>query len=372
MDGAAMRRSSLPPALADARPSFRRPTALLGTVALAVPGLLFTAAQGHAEASPAAGVVLTVAKDGGQFTSVQAAVNAVPNNSATAYTISIAAGTYSESVVVPAAKLHLTLLGATGNATDVVIQDSRYAGQTNPSTGAAYGTLGSATVTVLANDFTAEFITFSNAFNKNNHPGVTGTQAVALAMQGDRQVYEFDKFWGHQDTLLSWSNTPSHDIRQYIYSSVVDGDVDFIFGNGTLVVDRSTINVENDGNYSSGALTAPATYTSQTYGILITGSTVASTLAANTVSLGRAWVPYNGAVPQAVIRNTVLPAAIAISVPWVGISGAAWTPGRNFEYSNTGPGATANANRPQLSSSAAANYTAAKYLAGSDGWNPVV
>jgi len=341
---------------------------LAGAAATALGGLVSVAAAQPAHAA----VTITVAKSGGQYSSVQAAVNAVPNNSSTAYIISIGAGTYSETVNVPASKLHLTLLGATGHAADVVIQASNYAGETNPATGSAYGTLGSATVTVKANNFTAEYITFANNFNKNNHPGVSGTQAVALAMQGDRQVYKYDKFWGHQDTLLSWSNTPSTDIRQYVYGSTVDGDVDFIFGNGTLVIDRSTINVENDGIYSSGALTAPATYTSQAYGILITGCTVASSLAANTVYLGRAWVPYSGAVPQAVIRNTVLPAAILGSGSWTGISGATWTAGRYYEYANSGPGAKVNSSRPQLSSSAATNYTAAKYLAGGDGWNPVV
>ena len=30
-----------------------------------------------------------------------------------------------------------------------------------------------------------------------------------------------------------------------------------------------------------------------------------------------------------------------------------------------------NSNRPQMSDATAANYTVAKYLAGSDGWNPV-
>lgn len=322
-------------------------------------------------AAPArAAVVITVAKSGGQYTSVQAAVNAVPDNSSTAYTISIGAGTYDETVTIPASKLHLTLLGATGNAADVNIQASNYAGEASPS-GGTYGTLGSATVHVLASNFTAEYITFVNAFNKNNHPGVTGTQAVALAMQGDRQVYEHCKFYGHQDTLLSWSNTPSVDIRQYVYGSIVDGDVDFIFGNGTLVIDRSTVNVEIDGQFNSGALAAPATYAAQKYGILITGSTVASTLAAGTVDLGRAWEPYSNVVPQEVVRNTVLPAAIVGAKPWVGISSATWTSGRYFEYQNSGAGAVVSSNRPQLTSSAAAGYTAAAYLAGSDGWNPV-
>jgi len=317
-------------------------------------------------------VVLTVAKSGGQFTSVQAAVNAVPDNSSTAHTISIGAGTYDETVSIPASKRHLTLLGATGNPADVVIEAAHYAGLTNPATGTPYGTEGSATVTVRASDFAAEFVTFANAFDKNKNPGVTKTQAVALSMEGDRQVYEHDKFHGHQDTLLTWGATASTTLRQYVFGSVVDGDVDFIFGDGTLVVDRSTINVVNDGQFASGALVAPATWSSAAYGILITGATVSSSLAAGTVFLGRAWVPSSGMVPQAVIRDTLLSAAIRTSAPWVGIGSATWTSGRDFEFANTGPGAAVNASRPQLTTSAAANYTAAKYLAGSDGWNPVV
>jgi pectinesterase len=343
----------------------RRTRALILALAAAATG-------GLASAAPArAAVVITVAKSGGQYTSVQAAVNAIPDNSATAYTVSIGAGTYDETVTVPAGKLHLTLLGATGNSADVVIEASHYAGQTNPATGSAYGTEGSATVTVKASGFTAEYITIANAFDKNGHPGVTGTQAVAISMEGDRQVYEHDKFYGHQDTLLTWGSTAAKTLRQYVYGSVVDGDVDFIFGDGTLVVDRSTVNVENDGEYTGGALLAPATWSGNPHGILVTSSTVSSTLAANTVSLGRAWVPSGGMVPQAVIRNTVLPAAIVTAKPWIGIGSATWTSGRYYEYANTGAGAAVNANRPQLGSSAAADYTASKYLAGGDGWNPV-
>src|SRR2546421_9668669 len=63
---------------------------------------------------------LTVAKDGtGNFTTVQAAVNAVPDGTAT--TIMIKPGLYREVVTVPAAKSHLTFLGTTGNPADVTI-----------------------------------------------------------------------------------------------------------------------------------------------------------------------------------------------------------------------------------------------------------
>jgi pectinesterase len=52
------------------------------------------------------------------------------------------------------------------------------------------------------------------------------------------------------------------------------------------------------------------------------------------------------------------------------MGGFSWRSARLFEYNNSGPGAGVNANRPQLTSSQATDYTAAKYLAGTDGWNP--
>jgi pectin methylesterase-like acyl-CoA thioesterase len=320
----------------------------------------------------AATVTLTVAKSGGEYTTVQAAVNAVPNNSATAYTIMIGSGTYEEAVTIPATKLHLTLQGATGNPANVVIDSARYNSEPNPA-GGTYGTEGSATVHVAASNFTAEYITFSNSFSKAENPTVTGTQAVAIAMEGDRQVYEHDVFYGHQDTLLTWDSTATKSLRQYVYDSTVEGDVDFIFGNGSLVIDRSSIVALADGFSTEAFLTAPATYGTDKYGILITGSTVTSALGTNDIYLGRAWVPYTGAVPQLVIRGTSLPAQINATDPYLGISGATWTAGRYGEYDNTGSGANPdNANRPQLTTAQAASYTAQTYLAGTDGWDPVV
>jgi pectin methylesterase-like acyl-CoA thioesterase len=343
----------------------RRAAALIAAIALAGPPLL-------ARATPAAAAVtLTVAKSGGQYSTVQAAVNAVPNNSATPYTISIGAGTYEEAVTIPATKLHLTLLGATGNPANVVIDSAHYNSQANPA-GGTYGTEGSATVHVKASNFTAEYLTFSNSFSKAANPTVTGTQAVAIAMEGDRQTYLHDIFYGHQDTLLTWGSSATTSLRQYIDASVIDGDVDYIFGNGSLVVDRSSIVALNDGFSTSAFLTAPATYGTDKYGILITGCTVTTTLAANQLYLGRAWVPYSGAVPQLVIRGTALPAQVNTTNPYLGISGATWTSGRYGEYQNTGSGAnTGNSHRPQLTATQAASYTAQAYLAGSDGWDPV-
>ena len=54
------------------------------------------------------------------------------------------------------------------------------------------------------------------------------------------------------------------------------------------------------------------------------------------------------------------------------MSGFSWKTCRFTEYHNSGSGASqGTSDRPQMSAGTAANYTAQKYLAGSDGWNPV-
>ena len=333
-----------------------------------VSALIASAVAATADTAGTTTVTLTVGASGAEYTTVQAAVNAVPDDSATPYTILIDPGTYDETVTIPATKQYLTLEGATHNARDVVITAANYNGEPGPS-GGTYGTEGSATVHVQASNFTAEYITFSNTFDKLDYPTVTGTQAVAIAMEGDRQVYAHDIFYGHQDTLLSWDSTATTSLRQYVYDSTIEGDVDFIFGNGDLVVDRSHIVALNDGIYQKAYLTAPATYGTDPYGIMITGSTVTSTLAPNDIYLGRAWVPYTGAVPQLTFSDTNLPPQMNATDPYLGISGATWTPGRYGEYDDTGYGADpSNPDRPQLT--AAQVGTPQSHLAGEDGWDP--
>ena len=338
-----------------------------GAAALTVAGVAAIPWFAAATTSP----TLTVAQDGsGQYRTVQAAVNAVQAGSTT--TIVIGKGTYHEVVKVPASKTHLKLVGATGNPEDVVIAYDNASGTPKPG-GGTYGTEGSATATFSPADFTAVNLTFANTFSPAAHPSITQTQAVAVAAEGDRQIYQNDRFLGRQDTLLAWSPNATAQTRQYFLSDFVNGTVDFLFGNATAVFDRDNIQAVNTGAAAGGVggvLTAANTEQSKKYGFLITHSTVSASGAANTEFLGRPWHPTSTAVAQVVIRDTVLPAAIKTAQPWTDMSGFSWRSARFFEYANTGPGATINANRPQLTSAQAADYTAQKYLAGTDGWNP--
>ncbi|MET9080415.1 pectinesterase family protein [Streptomyces sp. NPDC004237] len=344
----------------------RRRTAALAAGTAAALGLAAVSLAGPASAAS----TLTVAKDGsGMYTTVQAAVNAA----AAGDTVSLAKGTYQEIVNVPVAKTGLTLKGATGNAEDVVITYDRAAGYPDAN-GTKYGTLGSSVATFSANNLTVTGLTVRNTFDKDAHPEITDTQAVAVTAQGDRQTFRDDRFISRQDTVLNWAPSATGQYRQYFSSSFVTGDVDFVFGNATAVYDRVNIRLRDSGAAAGGLngfLSAPDTSSAKSYGILVTGSTVSSSAAANTYYLGRPWHPTSDAVGQLVIRQTSLPAAVKTAGPWTDMSGYSWRNARFFEYRNTGAGAGVNSDRPQLTDSQAANYTAQKYLAGTDGWNPV-
>src|SRR4051812_27456307 len=203
--------------------------------------------------------------------SVQAAINAVPNG--TAATINLQPGRYHEIVTIPATKTHLTLVGTTGNPADVVIDFDNASGTPKPG-GGTYGTSGSATVTIAANDFTARGLTFSNSFNRAAHPEIKDTQAVAVKATGDRQLFDNVRFLGHQDTLLADASSVSSRSRQYYRNCAISGDVDFIFGRATAVFDHATINALDRGGNPNGYLTAASTQISNPYGFLIINSTV--------------------------------------------------------------------------------------------------
>ena len=332
------------------RPPTRRLTTLgcLGAAAL-VAGVLVSTQSASA-------ATITVAADGsGTYTTIQAAVKAASAGTV----INVKKGTYPGQVVLAASKSGVTIQGATGVATDVVITG-------NVSQAAAGSANGSATVLNQAKDTTVKNLTIANTFG-------TGGQALALYMNADRQVYDNVRLLGHQDTLLTWTNSSSTTVRQYIRNSYIEGDIDFIYGNGTLVIDRSTIHSLDRNSSNNGYITAAATYANNPYGILINASTLTGPSAVRTVALGRCWHAGGAtdATGQVLVRNSTLGSHIRQSGAWQDMSGFSWKTCRFTEYGNSGAG-TSNGtpDRPQLSSARAAGYTPQKYLTGSDGWNP--
>ncbi|MFI1992915.1 pectinesterase family protein [Actinoplanes sp. NPDC020271] len=311
---------------------------------VAAPAMLLGVAAAPAEAA----TTLTVASDGSAtYRTVQAAVDAVPAGNTSRVTITIKAGTYRESVVIPSNKPYVTLegLGSTAAATMII----------NNKPASTAGTTGSATVYVQAKEFYGKNLTFSNDYDEAANGS---SQALALALYGDRARLGNVRVIADQDTLLIYNSA-----RAYVWSSYIEGTVDFIYGNGSAVFYACQIYEKRS---AGGYITAANTPSTQTYGFLIYKSTITGA-PSNLTYLGRPW----GAAAQVTYRESNLSATIKVAQPWTDMSGNSWKNARFYEYKNTGAGATVNSNRTQLTDAQAVNYTPQKYLAGSDGWNPV-
>ncbi|GAA2765039.1 hypothetical protein GCM10010103_40800 [Streptomyces paradoxus] len=317
----------------------------------------------------AAATTLTVAQDGsGQYRTVQAAVNAVPANNPSRVVIAVKPGTYRELVKVPSNKPHVTIQGTGGSRKDTTIVYNNASGTPKPG-GGTYGTGGSATVAVEADDFQARNLTISNDFDEKANQSLNGHQAVALRTAADKVFLDGIIVSGDQDTLLLDTASKDRLGRVYVSNSYVIGNVDFIFGRATAVVDRSVITLKKrwDGT-SSGYVTAPSTAANRK-GILIANSTVNGDVSAGTFYLGRPWHAGGDASldPQTTVRNTSLSNAVR-STPWTDMSGFSWKDDRFAEYKNSGAGAgPASSNRPHLSDAQAADQEVADWLAG---WTP--
>jgi pectinesterase len=334
-----------------------------------------TVATGSVMAFAWPGPYVTVAADGSaDFTGIQAAVDAVPVDNPSVFTIKIKPGVYKGQVIIPANKPFIFFRGQGSDPTKVVIDDDRANGTPKPDGTGTWGTSGSASVTISGHDFQARNLTFSNSFNEAAHPEITSKQAVAVLTRADRLVFDNVRFIGNQDTL--YLNSPAANVisRVYLRESYIEGDVDFIFGRATAVLDRASIHALSRGSATNnGYLTAASTDITNPHGFLITKSKITSDAPAETFFLGRPWHPSNdpNAIAQVTIRDSTLPAAIKTVTPWSDFGTFSWRDARYSEYHNRGPGAVASPDRPQLTAEQAAAATPEAYLAGADGWNPI-
>jgi pectinesterase len=325
----------------------------------------------------------TVAASGGTHTTVQSAIDAASAQGGTnRIYVLVSAGTYREVVCVPPTAPPITLYSTSADATQTVIVSGGYGGEAsdaglgaNPcSTAGAsatiYGIAGSSTFSAFANGFQAKNITFSNDVTVATLRTTTSPQGVALMTQADKVILENVRALGHQDTLYIETPNPDTVVRAYIKNSYIAGDVDFIFGGATFVLDGCQIQFVSDRR-TTGQVLAPSTDSRDPYGILVIGSTfTADANLTGTVGLGRAWDHNCADIPtyvstcvaaghypngQAVIRNSTLGTHVA-SVPWVAAAtskrpycNTAWAcvadagseacpANRLDEYQNTGPG----------------------------------
>lgn len=301
-----------------------------------------------------------VAADGSaNFTSVQAAVNAVPVNGTQPFVILLKPGTYREHVVVSADRPFITLRGEPDVLDKTIITGGLNFKTPGPN-GSNLSARDSATVLVQAHDFSAENITFENTTTHDDH-----VQALAMYVEADRAVFRRCRFLGWQDTLRADAARGKIG-RQYFTDCYIEGHVDFIYAAGTAVFDRCHIHCRADG-YITAASTAAET----PFGFVFLDCQVTAAPEAKRVYLGRPWRPY---AATAFIR-CALPAAIAPE-GWHNWGKADnERTARYVECANTGPGANPGARvkwERSLTAEEARAWTAENSLRGADGWNPVV
>jgi pectin methylesterase-like acyl-CoA thioesterase len=293
-----------------------------------------------------------VAKDGsGNYTTVQAAFRAVPMNYTGRWTILVKRGKYYEKDTLATGKVNVVLQGEDRDSTVIWYDDyaDRY-GSGNP------GTSGTYTMTIDASDFIAKNITIQNTYAPQ--AGVSGTQAVAVSANGDRQEYINVKLLGYQDTYYTRGSVATG--RTYHKKCYIEGTVDFIFGRNVAVFDSCTIRELRNG----GTLTAASTESGSLFGYVFRNCTILADsvgydgVKITSFTLGRPWQ----ASPRTVFINS--------SEPW-NLAPAGWTawnvtPALYAEYNCFGPGAAPSSRvswSSQLSKAAAATYSLSNMFA---------
>eukprot|EP00249_Psilotum_nudum_P010955 c22873_g2_i1 orf=167-1291(-) len=214
----------------------------------------------------------------GDHTTIQAAVDAIPDGNNQPVTIQVIAGTYVEKVVVPANKPFVTLQGAGRDVT--LIQWNLKASDVGVD-GQEITAYNTASVTVLASNFVAKDISFKNT-QPPPTPGVDGEQAAAFRISGDMAAFYRCGFYGGQDTLCDDEG------KHYFEDCFIQGSIDFIFGNGKSVYKGCELNSIAQ-SYGSIAAQDRQTYSDDT-GFSFLNCKVTGT---GPLYLGRAMGPYS-------------------------------------------------------------------------------
>ncbi len=173
---------------------------------------------------------ITVDANGkGDYTTIQAAVDAAPENGET--TIYIKNGTYAENVNIGSksnsSTKRLSLIGESQSGTVITSAKGMASGLAFDQTPA---------MSIYANDFYAENITFQNSSGKS------GAQALAIYVAGDRQTFYRCAFRGYQDTHRTKKGT-----RSYYKECLVEGCTDFIYAGGTCWFEKCQLNLVGNG-----------------------------------------------------------------------------------------------------------------------------
>lgn len=233
------------------------------------------------------------------FTHIQPALDAAAKDASGAWiTVDIGEGDFYEKVVVRRPRTRLVGQG-TGRTRLHFDAVAEHAGRYDR---ANWGTPGSATLIVDSDEVDVGRMTVENGFDylandalPDGDPRKIGNSqgvAVLLDVHSDRVRFDRVAMVGYQDTLFA------HGKRAFVTNSVISGNIDFIFGDGMLLIEHSVIRSRRRAKPAApGAfasfIVAPSTQITQPVGIVIHRSRLTREpgVEDGSVALGRPWHP---------------------------------------------------------------------------------
>lgn len=180
-----------------------------------------------------------VAQDGtGQYSTVQSAINAAPDNSESPWLIFVKNGSYNEQVIVPKSKRFIHLIGQDKEKTIIhhklnvggkpsgnePAKQIRYWESSVHNPQAPTYKMKGSVVIIDAPDFYSENISYINDFGKDSQ---SGPQALAMQTNADKISFNNCKFQSFQDT---WMTTRNDNDRHYVKDCWIEGAVDYFYG----------------------------------------------------------------------------------------------------------------------------------------------
>ncbi|KVI12477.1 pectinesterase-like [Cynara cardunculus var. scolymus] len=278
---------------------------------------------------------IVVAKDGsGRFMTIGEAVatykTPLPPGKQR-YIIYVKAGEYNEQVVIQRHQENVYIFGD-GDGTIVTCDKSAVKHKLETPYTATFDRF----IAAEGKGFMAKSMTFRNT------AGPEGEQAVALRVQSEGAVIYLCKIEGYLDTLLC------QNYRQFYRECVITGTIDFIFGEGSAVIQKSEIVVRKP-KASQNNLVIVADGNEKPYqigGLVLHNCTVRLDKDMEmevdkgkyNIYLGRPWMPSStSAIMESDLGGFLKPEGY---VPWPQAQNEKTC--RFFEYNNRGAGATSN------------------------------
>lgn len=302
------------------------------------------------------------ASGGGQYQTIQQAVDAVPKNNPTPFIILVKAGTYKEYIEIDKTKTNVVLIGE--GPTKTIITGDR-----GVKNGGGTTTWHTASLGVAGEGFVMRDIGIENT------AGPEKEQAVALRVNADKSMIYNCKIDGYQDTLYA------HSYRQFYRDCNISGTIDFVFGNAAAVFQNCKLIVRKPNDRQACMITAQGRMELNSTGAFILQNCVITAEPAFTATqppikayLGRPWKQYS--------RTIIMQSNIDAFVDPEG-----WAPWNNTdfglhtcwyaEYQNRGPGATLDKRvstwrgyQKGVSGDAINQFTADKFINRKEAWLP--